>query len=77
MSWFETKEQRRKNRGEAGSNQRYEFMAGRERRRGVYVLLERKTHEVVARAENGCFGRLLELDRDTYDEFARGTRGAL
>ena len=75
MSWFEMKEQRRKNRGERGSAQRTAFQEGHRRRKGLSSLVEKKSGEVLVQAKNGCFGRLAEFDKDLYEEWARGTRG--
>lgn len=76
MTWFECKEQRHKNRGERGSDQRRDFMQGHRRRKGVAVIENKKTGEVTVVAQNGCFGQLAQVDRDKYDEWALGTRGA-
>lgn len=72
MSWWDTKEQRKKNRANKG--RAYE-MARARRRHGFAVLLEKKSGEVIVQARDGCFGRLLELDPDQYQEWAFGTRG--
>ena len=77
MSWYEMNQQRRANRGERGSRQRERYQEGRRIRRGWAAVLERKSGELVAQAHNGCFGRMAEIDRDIYDEWALGTRGAL
>ena len=78
MSWYEMNQQRRVNRGERGSVQRSRFQEGHKRRsQGWAALVEKKSGEVIAQAHNGCFGRLAELDRDLYDAWAMGTRGAL
>lgn len=72
MTWWDTKEQRKKNR----TNKGREFEEARAlRRHGWRVLLERKSGEVVCQAKDGCFGRLLTLDPDTYNAWALGTRG--
>lgn len=76
MTWFETKEQRRKNRGEPRSDQRAAYLAGRRRRQGIAVLTDKKSGETSVIAQNGCFGRLAQADRDKYDDWAQGTRGS-
>lgn len=75
MTWYEMNQQRRLNRGEAGSRQRMRYREGHRIRKGYAVILERKSGELVAQAVNGCFGRMAEIDRDIYDLWALGTRG--
>lgn len=77
MSWHECKVQRRANRGERGSLERKAFRDGHRRRQGYFVLLDKKTGEIVTQALNGCFGNLAQFNQDTYDDWAQGTRGAL
>lgn len=70
MGWYETKEQRKKNR------QHEDWRAGHKRRQGFSALVDKKSGDVIGVAVNGCFGRLHELDPDLYQEWAQGTRGA-
>lgn len=77
MTWFEMKEQRRKNRGERHSKQRELFLAGhRIRSQGAFVITDKKTGETTVVAEHGCFGRLATVNGDAYEEWAAGTRGS-
>lgn len=69
------KEQRRRNKGERGSQQRARFQEGHRIRKGWAVVQERKSGEVVAQAQNGCFGRMATINRDLYDLWALGTLG--
>lgn len=75
MNWYEMNQQRRRNRGERGSQQRARYAEGRRVRQGWAAVLERKSGELVAQAVNGCFGRMAEIDRDIYDSWALGTLG--
>lgn len=75
MSWYEMNEQRRKNRGERGSEQRAAFREGHQRRKhGYSALVEKKSGEVLAVAKDGCFGNLAKFDADLYYEWALGTQ---
>ncbi len=66
MGWYESKVQLRPR-----------FLAGRRRRSGgVHLLHDKKTGETLIVAQNGCFGNLANVDRDAYDLWAQGTRGA-
>lgn len=76
-SWHEMIQQRHLNRGERGSWQRQNFLEGHRRRKGIAIVTDKKTDEVTVVAQNGCFGRLATVDRDKYDAWAAGTRGAL
>lgn len=75
MAWYEMNQQRKRNRGAPGSEQRRRWNAGHQARQGWAVVQERKSGEVVAQAVNGCFGRMAEIDRDIYDLWALGTLG--
>lgn len=75
--WFEMKQQRHVNRGEARSPQRYAFLDGHRRRQGIAIITDKKSGETIVIAQNGCFGQLAAADRDKYDVWAAGTRGVL
>lgn len=72
MSWWDTKEQRKKNRTNKGRDCEH---ARARRRHGWAVILEKKSGEVIVQARAGCFGRLAKFDPDQYQEWACGTRG--